>query len=118
MYRSILAQAFRACNNGAYLPTTKVRVIALTHFVRRTTRQKWGLTRMDIATSVVGFPSYPSTADVEPFKSDSGQDTQSHPEISSTQPVARRPIEQQCGDAEQDDSWASMVEQRTERGEL
>ena len=55
---------------------------------------------MDIATSAVGFPTYPSMADVEPYEPDLGQETESDPEISFTQPVARRPIEQQCGDGD------------------
>lgn len=100
MFCSILAQAFCACNNGAHLPISTVRVIALTYFLRRNARQNWGQERMDIATSAVDFPTYPSMADLEPYQPEIGQETQPDPEVSFTQPVARRPIEQQCGEGD------------------
>jgi hypothetical protein len=59
---------------------------------------------MDIASSAVGFPSYPSTLDDGRCEAGLGQGLQSGLEVSYTQPVASRPLDQQCGDADGDES--------------
>jgi hypothetical protein len=66
---------------------------------------------MDISSSPVGFPTYSSTLDDGLCGSDFGQDMQPDSEISYTQPVARMPIGQQCGDTGQDGSMLGGVGQ-------
>lgn len=66
---------------------------------------------MDISTSPIGFPTYPSTSDDGLCGSDFGQEMQSGSEVSFTQPVARMPIGQQCGDSGQDGSMLGALGQ-------
>jgi hypothetical protein len=51
-----------------------------------------------------GYSSYQPTFDDELGEAQSGQSLQSGPEVSLTQPVASKPVEPKCGDADQDDS--------------
>jgi hypothetical protein len=74
---------------------------------------------MDSTSSVAGYSTYPSTLTEGLREPESGQDPQLDPENTFTQPVAFRPIDQQCGDSDSDgddDSAIGAIEQRVDGG--
>jgi hypothetical protein len=74
---------------------------------------------MDSTSSVAGFSTYPSAPTGGLRDPEFGQDPQLDPENTFTQPVASRPIDQQCGGSDSDgddDSAIGAIEQRVDGG--